>query len=53
MDGDVPWDVRGIVLKARPNSITLEKGNLGTHMRATYTSRTAIRATKSDKHLHS
>jgi hypothetical protein len=35
MDGDVPWDTRSIVRKARPNSVALEKGNLGTHMRAT------------------
>ena len=35
MDDDVPWDTRRIVRKARPNSIALEKGNLGTHMRAT------------------
>jgi hypothetical protein len=34
MDGDVPWDTRSIVRKARPNSIALEKGNLGTHVRA-------------------
>jgi hypothetical protein len=31
MDGDVPWDTRSITQKARPSSITLEKGNLGTH----------------------
>ena len=31
MDSDVPWDTRSIVQKARPSSITLEKGNLGTH----------------------
>jgi hypothetical protein len=30
----VPWDTGSIVWKARPNSITLERGNLGTHMRA-------------------
>jgi len=34
MDGDVPWDTGSIVWKMRPNSIALEKGNLGTHMRA-------------------
>jgi hypothetical protein len=34
MDDDVPWDTRSYVRKARPNSIALEKGNLGTHMRA-------------------
>jgi len=34
MDGDMPWDTRSYVRKARPNSIALEKGNLGTHMRA-------------------
>jgi hypothetical protein len=34
MDGDVPWDTRSYVRKARPNSIAPEKGNLGTHMRA-------------------
>jgi hypothetical protein len=34
MDDDVHWDTGSIVWKARPNSITLEKGNLGTHMRA-------------------
>ena len=34
MDDDVPWDARSIVRKARPNSIALEKGNLGTRMRA-------------------
>jgi hypothetical protein len=34
MDGDVLWDTRSYVRKARLNSITLEKGNLGTHMRA-------------------
>jgi hypothetical protein len=27
MDGDVPWDTRSIVWKARLNYITLEKGN--------------------------
>jgi hypothetical protein len=26
MDGDMPWDTRSIVQKARPNSDTLEKG---------------------------
>ena len=35
MDDDVPWDTRSYVRKARPNSIALEKLNLGTHMRAT------------------
>jgi hypothetical protein len=30
-DGDVPWDTISITQKARPSSITLEKGNLGTH----------------------
>ena len=35
MDDDVPWDTKSYVRKARPNSIALEKGNLGTHMRAT------------------
>jgi hypothetical protein len=30
-DGDVPWDTRSITQKARLSSITLEKGNLGTH----------------------
>jgi hypothetical protein len=34
MDDDVPWDTRRIVRKARPNSIALEKGNLGARMRA-------------------
>jgi hypothetical protein len=34
MHGDVSWDTRRIVRKARPNSIALEKGSLGTHMRA-------------------
>jgi len=34
MDGDVSWDTRSYVRKARPNSIALEKGNLETHMRA-------------------
>jgi hypothetical protein len=34
MEGDVPWDTRSYVRKARPNSIALEKRNLGTHMRA-------------------
>jgi hypothetical protein len=36
MDDDVPWDTRSYVRKARPNSIALEKGNLGTHMRAIF-----------------
>jgi hypothetical protein len=31
VDGDVPWNTRSITQKARPSSITLEKGNLGTH----------------------
>jgi hypothetical protein len=35
MDGDVSRDTRGIVQKARLNSVSLEKRNLGTHMRAT------------------
>jgi hypothetical protein len=30
-DGDVPWDTISITQKARLSSITLEKGNLGTH----------------------
>jgi hypothetical protein len=34
IDGDVPWDTRSYVRKARSNSIALEKGNLGTHMRS-------------------
>jgi hypothetical protein len=34
MDGDVSRDTRGIVQKARLNSVSLEKRNLGTHMRA-------------------
>jgi hypothetical protein len=34
IDDDVPWDTRSYVRKARPNSIALEKGDLGTHMRA-------------------
>jgi hypothetical protein len=34
MDGDLPRDTMSIVQKARLNSITLEKRNLGTHMRA-------------------
>jgi len=36
MDDDVPWDTKSYVRKARPNSIALEKLNLGTHMRATH-----------------
>jgi len=33
MDDRVPWDTRSYVRKARPNSIALEKEDLGTHMR--------------------
>jgi hypothetical protein len=34
MDGDVPWDTRSYVRKARPNSIALEKGEFrNTHAR--------------------
>jgi hypothetical protein len=44
MDGDVPWDTRSYVRKARPNSIALEKGNLGTHMRAISTRLLASKA---------
>jgi hypothetical protein len=33
MDRDAPRDKISIVQKVRLNSITLEKGNLGTHMR--------------------
>jgi hypothetical protein len=29
-DGDVPWDAIGIAQRARPKSLTLEKGNSGT-----------------------
>ena len=29
-----PWDTGSIIWKAGPESATLEKGNLGTHMRA-------------------
>jgi hypothetical protein len=47
MDGDVPWDTRSYVRKARPNSIALEKGNLGTRMRATL----ELRASLGRKHL--
>jgi len=32
VDDDVPWDTRSIVWKMRPNSVTLEKGILGTRM---------------------
>ena len=35
MDGDVPRSTRSIAWKTRPNSITLEKGNLRAHMRET------------------
>jgi hypothetical protein len=34
MDCDVPRSTRSIAWKTRPNSVTLEKGNLGTHVRA-------------------
>jgi len=36
MDDYVPWDTRSIFWRARLNRITLEKGNLGTHMRANW-----------------
>jgi hypothetical protein len=35
MDGDVPWDTLSIVRRRDP-TLTLEKRNLGTHMRARY-----------------
>jgi hypothetical protein len=34
MNGDVPWNARRIVWKARLNCVTLEKRDLGTHMGA-------------------
>jgi hypothetical protein len=36
VDDDMPRDTRSIVWKMRPNSVTLEKGILGTRMHAVY-----------------
>jgi len=41
VDDDVPRDTRSVVWKVRPNSVTLEKGILGTCMRAVYDDNTA------------
>jgi len=37
VDGDVPWDIRSMTWNGQP-TLTLEKWNLGTHMRASLAS---------------